>query len=491
MLRITILLTVSILLSGCFGSSSNNSSDGSDNKNPDLSSPNYSYYFGGTSDLEVYSYDHKSAVQELVLTAPTELAISEQIDEDGLSSLGALFMLKNGSWQFVTASSNSVKVISEASQITEICDSEPVSGEDITYLYYSISGADDDCSAKDDNLNYRIDTSMGADSSALALSAGLLFADEFEKVIVNNVGKGFIIKKEPTLGTVLFSNLDLTSSVSLEGNVTGYVRVTEFPNHDSIIIKFGEKLYDVTLAQLEAGNIGEAFYTNSNSNNLTTYAISNQFFYSANNKLYQYDLTKKESTLIYDLLSRYIGDLEISEKGVLIQIGVSDTDFLHISTDDLNAIRVTNLTLEASAGSSSMSSIEGGFIYNIKNVDEISIAYFISDAGIVTQMINAQWMNINSDTLDVRSLPVLLSFGDSSNTLSKWSVTTKLNELVYGTLPKDVVGMRADVNTKSDSVLFTTLSSDKTKKGMLYVFDKTKADSLKSISEVPGFTVPF
>lgn len=491
MLRITILLTVSILISGCFGSSSNNSSDGSDNKNPDLSSPNYSYYFGGTTDLEVYSYDHKSADQKLVLKAPTELAISEKIDENGLSSLGTLFMLKNGSWQFVTPTSNSVKVIAEASNITEICDSEPVGGENITYLYYSVSGADDDCSAKDDNLNYRIDTSMSADSSALALPAGLLFADEFEKVIVNNVGKGFIIKKEPTLGTVLFSNLDLTSSVNLESNVTGYVRVTEFPNHDSIIIKFGEKLYDVTLAQLEAGNIGDALYSGSNSNNLTTYATSNQFFYSTSNKLYQYDLTKKESTLIYELLSGYIGDLEVSEKGVLIQLGVSDADFLHISTDDLDAIKVTNLTLEVSAGSSSISSVEGGFIYDMKNVDEVRIAYFISDAGIVTQMINAKWMNINSSSLDVRSLPVLLSFGESSNTLSKWSVTTKSNELVYGTLPKDVVGMRADVNTKSDKVLFTTLSNEKAKKGMLYVFDKTKADSLKSISEVPGFTVPF
>ena len=198
-----------------------------------------------------------------------------------------------------------------------------------------------------------------------------------------------------------------------------------------------------------------------------TYAISNQLFYSANNKLYQYDLIKKESTLIYELLTGYIGDLEIGENSVLIQLGSSDADFVHISTGDLDAIKVTSLTLSAATASSRKSSVEGGFIYSVQNIDDSTFAYFISNAGIATTINNAVWMNINSSSLDVRSLPVLLSFGESSNTLSKWSVTTKSNELVYGTLPKDVVGMRADVNTKTDKVLFTTLSNEKAKKGML------------------------
>lgn len=258
MFRITSLLLTSVMLSGCFGSSSNNSSTTTD---PILPAANYSYYFGMDSELEVYSYDHESKDQKLILSAPTEMEFSTQIDGNGVTNFGTLFMFKGGAWQFVTPKDNTVKVISEASNIAEICNSTSLTGEAIAYLYYTTPGADKDCSEKADNLSYRIDTSMTADSSALLLTSGLLFADEFENVIVDDAAKGFLIKKEPTLGTIIFANLDLTNTVTLENNVTGYVRVKEFADHNSIIIKFDEKLYDVTLAQLESGNIGEAFYT--------------------------------------------------------------------------------------------------------------------------------------------------------------------------------------------------------------------------------------
>jgi hypothetical protein len=276
--------------------------------------------------------------------------------------------------------------------------------------------------------------------------------------------------------------------VTLENNVTGYVRVKEFSDHNSIIIKFDEKLYDVTLAQLESGNIGEAFYTGSSIN---TYTSRNQFFYTEGNKLYQYDLVKKESTLIYEVTSGYIGDVEISAKGVLIQLGASSADFIHISTSDLNAIKVTNITLADATRSSRTGSIVGGFTHSIENVDGSRKAFFISDAGIVETIDNAEWLNIKSNTLDADSLPVLLTFGDTSTILSKWSVTTKSNELVYGVLAKETTGIRADGNTKSSSILFSTLGSVDNKKGLLYTFDATKADSLKLINNAAGFTVAF
>lgn len=480
MIRITSLLLTTALLSGCFGSSSNSGS----------TSPtaNYSYYFGLDTVLEVYSYDHESEDQKLILSAPTEMEFSTQIDENGVTNFGTLFMFKDGAWQFVTPKDNTVKVIAEASNISEVCNSTHLAGEEITYLYYTTPGADKDCSEKDDNLSYRIDTSMTADSSALLLTSGLLFADEFQDVIISDVAKGFLIKKEPTDGTVLFANLDLTSTVTLENNVTGYVRVKEFAVHNSIIIKFNEKLYDVTLAQLESGNIGEAFHSGSY---LNTYTTRNQFFYTEGNKLYQYDLVKKESTLIHEVTSGSIGDVEISAKGVLIQLGASNADYIHVSTSDLNAIKVTNVTLAVATASSRTGSIIGGFTHSIENIDGSRKAFFVSDAGIVETIDNAEWLNITSSTLDAASLPVLLTFGDTSTTLSKWSVTTKSNELVYGVLAKETTGIRADGNSKSSTILFSTLASVDNKKGLLYTFDATKADSLKLINSAAGFTVAF
>jgi len=482
MIRITCLILTSVLLSGCFGSSSNSSTD------PISAAANYSYYFALNSELEVYSYDHESEAQKLIFSAPTEMEFSIQIDENGVTNFGTLFMFKAGAWQFVTPKDNTVKVIAEASNISEVCNSESVTAEAITYLYYTTSGTDKDCSEKADNLSYRIDTSMTADSSALLLTSGLLFSDEFQNVIIDDAAKGFLIKKEPNDGTVLFANLDLTSTVTLENNVTGYVRVNEFADHNSIIIKFNEKLYDVTLAQLESGNIGEAFHSGSY---LSTYTSRNQFFYTEGNKLYQYNLDKKESTLIYEVTSGYIGDIEISAKGVLIQLGASSANYIHVSTNDLTAIKVTNITLAEATGSSRTGSIVGGFTHSIENVDGSRKAFFVSDAGLVETIDNAEWLNITSSTLDANSLPVLLTYGETSNTLSKWSVTTKSNELVYGVLAKETTGIRADGNTKSSTILFSTLSRDKDKKGLLYTFDATKADSLKLINSAAGFTVAF
>jgi hypothetical protein len=482
MFRITSLLLTSAMLSGCFGSSSNSDSTSG--------SANYSYYFGTSSELEVYSYDHNSEDQKLILSAPTEMEFSIQIDENGVTNFGTLFMFKAGAWQFVTPKDNSVKVISEASNISEICNSTSLTGEEVTYLYYTTPGVDAECSAEADNLSYRIDTSMTADSSALLLTSGLLFADEFQDVIIDDAAKGFLIKTEATDGTVLFANLDLTSTVTLENNVTGYVRVKEFADHNSIIIKFNEMLYDVTLAQLESGNIGEAFHSGSNVNTFTT---RNQLFYSAGNKLYRYDLVTKESVLVYQPNNGngYFDDVVIGKNSVLIRLDVSTDEFVLVSTSDLNAITVTELTIASATQSSRTDSITGGFTFSISNIDGSKDAFFISDEGIVEKISNAAWMNVTSNILDEGSLPILLTFGETSNTLSKWSVTTKSNEFVYGVLAKEIYSMRSDVNTANDTVLFSTLGSDDSKKGLLYTFDKTQAGSLKSIKQGSGFTVAF
>lgn len=234
--------------------------------------------------------------------------------------------------------------------------------------------------------------------------------------------------------------------------------------------------------------IDRLLYTGSSIN---TYTTRNQLLYTEGNKLYHYDLVKKESTLIHEVTSGYIGDVEISAKGVLIQLGASSADFIHVSTSNLNAIKVTNITLSAATGSSRTSSIIGGFTHSIENIDGSRKAFFVSDAGVVEIINNAEWLNITSNTLNARSLPVLLTYGETSNTLSKWSVTTKSNELVYGVLAKETTGIRADVNTKSSTILFSTLASVERKKGFLYTFEAEKPDSLKSIKENSGFTVAF
>ncbi|MEH6451005.1 MAG: hypothetical protein V7765_20230 [Oleispira sp.] len=484
MIRTTCLLITTAMLSACFGSSGTNKSS---TTSPAI--PNYSYYFALNAELEVYSYEHGSAEKTLVASAPTAMEFSTQTDDNGVINFGPLFMFKNGAWQFVTPKDNTVKIIAVASNISKVCNSESVIGEEVTYLYYTTPGADAECAQEADNLSYRIDTSMTADSSALLLPRGLLFADEFQNVIIDDAAKGFLIKTESDDGTLLFSNLDLTSTVTVESNVTGYVRVSEFAAHDSIIIKFNDKLYDVTLAQLESGNIGEAFHTGSS---LNTYTTRNQFIFSDGNKFYKYDLAKKESVLIYESsTSAYSSDVAVGNHSLLIQLDTLTDEFVHVSIRDLDAIKVTNLTIASATRSSRSASISGGFTLSTSNVDESQFAYFISDDGIVETINDAQWMNVTSSTLDVDGLPILLTFGETSNTLSNWSVETKSNEWVYGVLAKEIYGMRSDVNTASDTVLFTTLSGEADKKGLLYTFDVSKADSLTLIDQTSGFTVAF
>lgn len=485
MLRITSLLFTTAMLSGCFGSSSN-----SDSSN---ASANYSYYFGTDAGLEVYSYDHNSENKKLIFKAPTEMEFSTQINDNGVTSFGTMFMFKAGIWQFVTPKDNTVKVIAEASNISEVCSSTSLQGEDITYLYYMTPSDDAECSSEADNLSYRIDTSMSADSSALLLPSGLLFADEFQNVIISDDAKGFLIKREPIDGTVLFANLDLTSTVNLEGDVTGYVLVNEFSGHDSINIKLNEKLYDLTLAQLEAGNIGEAFFTGSNIN---VYTTRSQLFYTDNRKIYQYDLANKESALIYDIASsdspsNYISGIKINNNGLLVHLNSSDTDFIHLSTSDLNTIRSTEITLMDASRSSRIGSIVGGFTYSLENVDGTRKSSFISDTGVVSTIDNSEWINITSSSLDAESFPILLTYGETGNTLSKWSVDTKSKEFIYGILPKDVSGIRSDSNDKSNTILLSTLSKNDNAKGLLYSIDRNKAGSLKALSKSSGFTVVF
>lgn len=474
------------MLTGCFGSSSNSGT--TDPVIPSKPTPNFSYYFGAGNELQVYSFDHESEEKKLIMTGPKEITFATQAGLNGLSTLGDLFLLKDGIWKYVTSKDNTVKVIAEASNISEICDATALTGAETTYLYYATPGADEDCSEEADNLSYRIDTSMEADAAALVINNELFLAGERQGVITNDVAKGFLVKKNFGLDTLLYANLDFTSTLTLENNVPGYIRIDEFSNHNSIILKFDNKLYDVTAEQLEAGNIGEAFFTNAN---VKTYTSRNQLYYSEGKKLYQYDLSKKQSTLIHELVTGSVGDLEINSKGVLVHVGTGSPDFLHITTDDLNAITVTNVTLEAATRSSNTNSIVGGFIHSIKNVDGSQKAFYVSDTGSVTEIENAEWAKIRANTLDAGSAPILLTYGETTNTLSKWSTDTKAIEFEYGQLSKEATGLRADSNMSSDTLLISLLSDNDDVKGLLYTLDISKADSLKPLGNGPGFTVAY
>lgn len=487
---------ITALLSACGGSSSGDKKEKEGKPSvpptapttPAQTTANYSYYFADGKKIQVYSFDHESKEKELIMSGPTEITFSTQVNSDGIPSMGVVFLFKDGHWNYITPKDNAVKVIAEGSNIPEICDAKALIADEITYLYYATPGADKTCSEEEDNLSYRIDTSMKEDASALVLNSELFLADERQDIITNDIGKGFLIKKKYSLDTLLYSNLEFTSTVTLENKVPGYIRTTEFSNHNSIIVRFDNKLYDLTLEQLESGNIGEAFFTGTS---VTTYSSRDQLYYSEGRKLYKYDLSEKVSTLVYELKTGQISDLEINQKGVLVQLDSGGADFLHISTSNLNNIKVTSLTLASTDRSSRTDSIAGGFTYSIENRDDTRRAFFVSDEGIVTTIENAEWINTPSNTLAASSLPVLLTYGDTLNTLSKWSVTTKTNDFIYGQLAKETTGMRVDSNTQSNTLLFTTLASEIEKKGLLYSFDADKADSLKLLDPNPGFTVAF
>lgn len=480
MARIATLFIITIMLTGCFGSSNKS------NSNSSVPADNYSYYFAEQSGFKLYSFEHETSQQELVFSDPTELEYSIRIDENGLSSYGVLFMLKEGVWHFVTPDDNTVKVIADGSNISEVCDSTALETDAVTYLYYATPGEDADCSEEADNISYRVDTSMGVDASPVVINSELYLADERQTVLTNNTANGFLVKKEYTSDTLLFSNLDFTNTVNLENNVTGYIRVTSLANHDSIIVRYDNKLFDVTPGQLAAGNIGEAFHSGAS---VTVHASRNQFFYSEGLKLYQYDLAKKEPTLIHELATGYYGDITTNSKGLLVHLNTGSADFLHINTTDLNSIVVKNVTLEATERSSRMDSIAGGFTYNNEKADGTKTAYFVSNDGEVTAINNAKWVNTASGTLDVGSLPLLLKFGETSNTLSKWSVSTQSNEFVYGEFTKEVISLRTDPNIRSGRILLSTYSEEGRGKGRLYVLDINKANSLKSLGDTSDYSV--
>lgn len=73
---------------------------------------------------------------------------------------------------------------------------------------------------------------------------------------------------------------------------------------------------------------------------------------------------------------------------------------------------------------------------------------------------------------------LLLTYGETTNTLSKWSVSAKAIEFIYGQLAKEITGIRVDSNSGRDTLL-------------LYTIDLSKAGSLKSIETQPIFTVAF
>jgi len=483
MLRITCIVIAICMLVGCFGSS--NSSDKSTTK-PPAPQANYSYYFADQSGIKIYSFDHETSDQKLVFSNPTELEYSTQTDAAGVISFGVLFMFKEGQWQFVTPRDNTVKLIAEGSNIIEVCDSFAVQGDKVTYLYYATPGADGECSDQVDNVSYRIDTSMEADAAPLVIDSELFLAEERQEVIANNRLQGFLVKKKFSADSLLFTNDTFTSTSKLEDNVNGYIRTTYFPNHGSIIVAFDNKLFDVTPDQLAAGNIGEPFYSGSNIN---VHSSRNQFYYSEGKKLYYYDLEKKQSRLVHELDSGYYGDLEVKADGVLVHLDTNSADFLLINTSDLDAVTAKSLTLESSDSSSRMDSIVGGFTYYVEKIDGSKTAYFVSDSGDVSKIHNSIWVNTPFNGLSAGSEPVLLTFGDATNTLSKWSVATRTNDFIYGEFPKEVVSIRTDSNIASDTILLSTYSVEGKSKGLLYVFDVDKANSLKLINSSSEFTV--
>lgn len=498
MLKISIFILAIALLSACGGSTNSGKKETNPPVGPETPTKptepttpkpaNYSYYFGKNNVPEIYSYDHTTGKKALVFSDPKEVTLSTNVTSDGLTTMGTVFLFKDGNWKFVTPKDNTVKSIASASNILEICDATALTTPDKTYLYYATPGVDKDCSIDVDNLSYRIDTSMSEDSSPLVLDSTLFLAEEREEVITNDTARGFLVKKNFGLDTLMYTNLDLTSTVNLESKVPGYIRTNEFSKHDSIIVRFNNKLFDLTLAQLESGNIGEAFFTGTS---VATYASRNQMYYTEGKNLYKYDLAKKESTLIHTVTAGGIADVEINSKGVLVQLNSGGADFLHISTSDLNDIQVSNITLASASLSSRKDSIEGGFTYSIENVDNTRKAFFVSDEGTATTIDNAEWMNVTATTLDASSPPVLLTYGETINTLSKWSVTAKTVEFVYGQLAKETTGIRVDTNSQSDTLLLSTIASEKSKKDLLYTIDISKAGSLKSIESKPNFTVVF
>lgn len=151
---------------------------------------------------------------------------------------------------------------------------------------------------------------------------------------------------------------------------------------------------------------------------------------------------------------------------------------------------VTELNLTIANASSTLYAVEGGFVSGGTNTDKSRVASLISNAGKVTNIENASWVNVGSPINSENNLPVLLNYGETNNSLVAWSAAQSKPLHVLAQFDKSVEAVRLDPYTsKSGVALLSTLDADGRNYGGIYSLNVLKSNSLKRIGNDTGFSV--
>lgn len=455
-------------------------------------------YFAKPASETILSFNKTNNEIKEIVSKPKLLDLADQYDSQGREIFGTMFYLKDQRWYQVSATTNAAAQVSSALISNEVCDNEAFGSVGKAYLFYSTPGADNDCGKTADNRYWRIDSSQTSSDAPLAI-ANAAVADNYDAdaVVINNNLTGMVIRTGERGDTLLYANLD-GETVQLKTGIDAPVHVFNFANHSSVILRIGSDLYDVTATQLAAGELGEAFYTSSNSWTEAESLHSGTFVYADSAKLYHYNLASKTSTLVYNdngadnsNPTADIRNIDLGQNSAVVrtQFGAL-TRYKLVNFTSVSAPVVTELNLTIANASSTLYAVEGGFVSGGTNTDKSRVASLISNAGKVTNIENASWVNVASPINSENNLPVLLNYGETNNSLVAWSAAQSKPLHVLAQFDKNVEAVRLDPYTSKNGVaLLSTLDADGRNYGGIYSLNVLKSNSLKRIGNDTGFSV--
>ena len=460
--------------------------DPSEPTTPEPAADGFTYLFSG-SDLISYNFTNDQFSD--IAAEPKSFDLNLHANQSEFAAADAVFYLQNNHWMQVNRKTNQPEQVSSATLQTEVCDTFVLSDSSTSHLFYTTAGADTRCSDEDDNISFRIDSNMTASSAPVSLANNLQISiNETDPVLINNRLVGFLIKDSSN--NLLFSNLNTTTTVQLAANVAGQVSVYNFTSRNKALTKVDNKLYDLSLEQLESGNLGDAIFTNTQ-NILNVFSQDGRLFYKggADSQIHHFDAKTGVSTVIFDAATstsgKTVSNVEVGHNGILIKL--NSDELLLVNLENLSAPVNKLLSVAVPNSSSSTTTVDGGFIIGGNDNDGAHRAIFISDNGDVTTINNADWLRVDSSSHQFSSLPVLFRFGSDKNALTLWSATTKTDVHSLGEFDKHISDFRVDLFVNDQGkVLLSSRSNESAVNGQVFGMTLNSANSLKVLKAETG-----
>ena len=225
------------------------------------------------------------------------------------------------------------------------------------------------------------------------------------------------------------------------------------------------------------------------------YSNTQQLYYrdADNGKVYHFNPDTSSATLVFDAAVGFSGisinGVEIGAKSLLINM--NSNQVVSVNIENLNNISRRTITYEFPDTSSSVASVDGGFVLGGRNQDGSHEAAFINDAGAIIEINDAEWLRIESPD-GINNIPVLIRSSESENTLSYWSTSTSKEAYLLGNFPAQISDFRSDIYVSTaGKILLTSQSETESDNGVIYTLNFNRANSLQNLNLGSGYTVFF